>query len=164
MIAESRITIRPVAEQDRSWMRSLLRERWAGPQIVTRGRIHQADKLPGFIGWLEDRPVSLVTYHIEGDACEIISLDALEPGRGIGSALVVAVEQAASDNGCRRLWLITTNDNTRGLRFYQKRGFRIAAIYCGAIEQTRKLKPGIPATGFDNIPIRDEIELEKELK
>ena len=48
----------------------------------------------------------------------------------------------------------------RALRFYQKRGFRLVALYPGALAESRKLKPEIPITGIDGIPLLDEIELE----
>ena len=79
---------------------------------------------------------------------------------GVGSALIDAVKKVAASAGCRRLWLITTNDNTAALRFWQKRGFWLAAVYPNAIAESRLLKLEIPLTGNDNIPIRDEIELE----
>ena len=102
----------------------------------------------------------LVTFHIAGDACEIVTLDSLHPGQGIGTALIEAVKAAAGAAGCRRLWLITTNDNLHALGFYQKRGFRLVAVHPGAVDDSRKLKPEIPLIGNDGIPIRDEIELE----
>lgn len=90
-------------------------------------------------------------------------MDSLLEKRGIGTALMDAVEREARAAGCRRLWLITTNDNTRALRFYQKLGLSLAALHRDAIAESRKLKPSIALTGEDGIPIRDEIELEKLL-
>jgi hypothetical protein len=58
------------------------------------------------------------------------------------------------------LWLVTTNDNTHALRFYHRLGFRLAALHPGAVEAARRLKPEIPLLGLDEIPIRDELELE----
>ncbi|HZU76006.1 MAG TPA: GNAT family N-acetyltransferase, partial [Dehalococcoidia bacterium] len=87
-----------------------------------------------------------------------------EPGSGAGPALLDAAESYARAHGCTRLWLITTNDNTRALRFYQRWGMRIMAVHLAAIEHSRRLKPEIPAIGADGIPIRDEIELAKELR
>jgi hypothetical protein len=46
------------------------------------------------------------------------------------------------------------------VRFYQKRGFRLVAVHRRALEETRRLKPSLPETGIDGIPLRDEIELE----
>jgi ribosomal protein S18 acetylase RimI-like enzyme len=74
--------------------------------------------------------------------------------------LIEGVKSTAVSKKCRRIWLITTNDNTSGLRFYQKRGFVLSALYRNALEQSRELKPEIPSVGLDGIPLRDEIELE----
>ncbi len=141
-------------------MTSLLTEHWGSVRMVTRGKIHQADELPGFIAVQQDKPAGLITYRLDGKECEITSMNSLLENQGIGSALIDTVKNAAAAAGCKRLWLITTNDNTKALRFWQKRGFSLAAIYRNAIEQSRRLKPEIPLTGNDGIPIRDEIELE----
>jgi len=127
--------------------------------MVTRGKMHQADELPGFIAVHEGKPAGLVTYHINGNECEIVSMNSLVERTGIGSALIDAVKDVAAKAGCKRLWLITSNDNTAALRFYQKRGFSLVAVYRNAVEQSRKLKPEIPLIGNDGIPLRDEIEL-----
>jgi len=157
------LKIRAITEKDREWIRSLLNERWGSPDIVTRGRVHHADKLPGFIAYVEEQPKGLITYQIENEDCEIVSLDSLVSGRGIGSALIKPVIDLARSKNCNRLWLITTNDNTNALRFYQKFGFELVAVHRGAIKESRKLKPEIPEKGYDNIPIRDEIELEMKI-
>ena len=71
-----------------------------------------------------------------------------------------AARQAA---GCTRLWVITTNDNVNALRFYQRRGFCLVTVHRGAVDRSRAtLKPEIPAAGAYGIPLRDEIELEKQ--
>jgi hypothetical protein len=69
------------------------------------------------------------------------------------------VEEARKRN-CWRVFLITTNDNLNALGFYQKRGFELVAIHRGAVNESRKVKPSIPLIGDNNIPLRDEIELE----
>lgn len=158
------MTIRPITKHDRDWIRSLLSERWGSPEVVTRGRIHYADQLPGFMALNEEHPVGLVTYTFEKGDCEIVSLDSLESGKGIGLDLINAVINTARTEKCNRVWLITTNDNTRALRFYQKIGFKLVAIHCNAIKKSREIKPSIPEIGFDNIPIRDEIELELKIE
>jgi GNAT superfamily N-acetyltransferase len=152
--------IRPLVEGDKAWVAHLLKEWWAGPRIVTRGKLHHADELPGFIAIQDSKPAGLITYDIVGEQCEIVTMNSLVEGKGIGSALIDAVKNVAVTAGCKRLWLITTNDNTAALRFWQKRGFRLAAAHRNAIEKSRLLKPEIPLTGNDGIPIRDEIELE----
>lgn len=156
--------IRSVETGDLAWIRALLHARWGACRVVTRGRCFDADGLPGFVAVDEDQLVGLVTYHQEGEAVEIVSLDSLESGKRIGTHLVQAVVNEARANGCRRVWLITTNDNTGALRFYQKIGFDLAALHRHAIEPSRRLKPSIPEIGIDGIPIRHEIELEIALQ
>jgi hypothetical protein len=58
----------------------------------------------------------------------------------------------------------TTNDNLNALRFYQKRGFVLVSVHRNAVIKSRQLKPEIPLTGNDGIPLRDEIELEMLLE
>ena len=138
----------------------LLIERWGSTQVVTRGRIHAADELPGFAAMRGSEPVGLVTYRMGDGECEVVSLDSLLEGQGIGSALIRAVRDTAVAAGCRRLWLITTNDNLPAIGFYQRRGFRLVAVNRDALELSRRLKPQIPLIGLDGIPLRDEVELE----
>ena len=163
MTAET-FTLHPITSQDREWMRTLLTDHWGSVEIVSRGRIYLADRLPGFIAWKAGSRVGLITYDIEDSQCEIITIDSLVPEIGIGSALIDRVNQEARTQNCQRIWLITTNDNLPALRFYQKRGFRLVAVYPNAIAVSRKLKPSIPFIGIDGVPIRDEIELEVQLK
>jgi ribosomal protein S18 acetylase RimI-like enzyme len=101
-----------------------------------------------------------LTYQVRNGQMEAVTVDAFVDGVGAGSALIEAAAEEARRGGCRRLWLITTNDNTNALRFYQRRGMRLAALHRDAIAESRRLKPGIPETGADGIPIRDELELE----
>jgi ribosomal protein S18 acetylase RimI-like enzyme len=73
------------------------------------------------------------------------------------------VRAKARESGCRRLWLVTTNDNTPALRFYQRRDFDLVAIHRNAVQEARMLKPQIPDVGLDGIRIRHEIEMEYAL-
>jgi ribosomal protein S18 acetylase RimI-like enzyme len=156
----SEFTLRPLIPSDRPWVAQRIAESWGAETVVAHGETYRPAELPGFAAMIEDEIAGLLTYHIEGAACEIVTLDSWSEGRGVGTALIEAVKQAASQIGYRRLWLITTNDNTHALRFYQKRGFVIAAIHVNALEKDRRLKPEIPLIGEDGIPLRDEIELE----
>jgi len=155
--------VRELNASDHHWVERLLRQLWHSTRIVSRGRIHHADQLPGFIALREDKRLGLVTYYLTNNECEIVTLNSLVEGIGIGSALVAAVRNAALFSKCRRLWLVTTNDNMAALDFYQKRGFSLVAVHRNSLEQSRRLKPEIPIVGIDGIPLRDEIELELSL-
>jgi ribosomal protein S18 acetylase RimI-like enzyme len=152
--------IRPLAAADRSWLDEIVVERWGAPEVVSRGRVHRPAELPGFVAHAYADFFGLVTYEVRGRECEIVTIDSFVEDQGVGSALLAAATDAARAAGCRRLWLITTNDNLRALGFYQKRGFALAALHRGALEESRRLKPSIPLTGLDGIPLRDELELE----
>jgi GNAT superfamily N-acetyltransferase len=156
------VTVRPLGAGDREWVRRTLAELW-GELVVSRGRVHEPAALPGFVAERRGKPVGLLTYRIEGGDCEVVTVDAFPQGAGAGTALLDAVARAARTAGCRRLWLITTNDNLRALRFYQRRGFRLVALHRGALDRSRELKPSIPDIGMDGIPLRDELELELKL-
>jgi ribosomal protein S18 acetylase RimI-like enzyme len=154
------VRIRPYGEADREWARRFLSREWGDATVVSRGKVHDPTRLPGFVAEKDGLRIGLATYHVNGEACELVTFNSLAPGAGIGSALLSTVKAAAHSAGCRRLWLITTNDNTLALRFYQKRGFKLAALHRNAVADSRLLKPQIPLTGLDGIPISDEIELE----
>jgi ribosomal protein S18 acetylase RimI-like enzyme len=156
--------IRPLADADREWVERLIVERWGEPIVVGRGRVWTPVELPGFAAFEDDRCVGLLTYEIEGDALEIVTIDALVEGQGIGTALLRAVEEVARAQGCRRLRLVTTNNNLRALLFYQRAGFRLVALVPGAVEESRKLKPSIPELDAAGLPIRDELHLELPLR
>jgi GNAT superfamily N-acetyltransferase len=128
--------------------------------IVVHQDLYYPAELPGFIAWQNEHITGLVTYHFEDNAVELLTLNSLIPDQGMGTALIEAVKIAARSFAARRLWLVTTNDNLNALRFYQKRGFHLTALYPGAVSLAREIKPAIPLTGDFDIPIRDEIELE----
>jgi DNA-3-methyladenine glycosylase I len=152
-----------LSDEWREWARNLVRDHWGSEAVVTRGRLHDTSSLPGFVAAMGSEAAGLATYDIRGGGCELVSLDSLREGIGIGTALVGAVERAARAAGAGRLWLITTNDNLAAVRFYQKLGFHIAALHLNALEESRRLKPEIPLTGIDGIPLTDEIEMELQL-
>ncbi|RUL47280.1 GNAT family N-acetyltransferase [Lysinibacillus antri] len=137
---------------------------WGSPQMVISSGVYDCSTLDGFAILNENAQIiGLITYILEDNECEIISLDSIEEGKGIGTSLVQAVETLATEKNCTRIKLITTNDNLFALKFYQKRGYVLSRILNNAVEQARKIKPEIPVIGHDGIPIRDEIELLKVL-
>jgi ribosomal protein S18 acetylase RimI-like enzyme len=142
----------------------LIVERWGAAHVVGRGRSWNPVELPGFAAHEDGRCVGLVTYELDGDACEIVTIDALVEGAGVGTLLLEAVERVARESGCSRVQLVTTNNNLPALAFYQRRGFRLVRLVPGAMEESRKLKPSIPQVDAAGLPIRDELHLELPLE
>lgn len=162
-MADELFTIRPVIEADKEWISSFLTEYWGSTRFVTRSRLFFANENPGYFAVKDEKPVGLITYELLGDECEITSVNSIADVKGIGTALINVVKDAAIQAGCKRLLVITTNDNTHAIRFYQRYGFTIATIYPNSMDEARKIKPEIPLTGNDDIPLRDEIEFEIHL-
>jgi GNAT superfamily N-acetyltransferase len=155
------VTVRafdPVA--DRPWASELLDREFGGAEQVRRGEAMNALDLPGLVAEDGGRPVGVLSYRLDRDECELFLLLAVDQGQGIGTALVNALVTRAA--GRRRIWVVTTNDNLRALRFYQRRGFVLRALRAGAVDDARRrLKPTLPLIGDDGIPLRDELELER---
>ncbi|NDJ54441.1 MAG: GNAT family N-acetyltransferase [Chloroflexi bacterium] len=156
-------TIRPISQEDHEWAHRLLTEAWGSTQVVSRGVLHHVMELPGFVAEHEGNRVGLLTYHINGLACELVTINSLVRGLGVATSLIETLKSTAREAGCQRVWLVTTNDNMHALRFYQKRGFQLIAFHRDAVTDSRKLKPQIPARGLDDIPIEHELELELRL-
>jgi ribosomal protein S18 acetylase RimI-like enzyme len=159
----SPVTARPLHDDERDWLRATLAERWAGETVVGRGRVHRPAELPAIVAVDGAERVGVLTYVVDGGVAEIVTIDALRAGTGAGAALLAAVADAARSAGVRRLRVMTTNDNVRALRFYQRHGFRLVALRAGAVEHARRRKPSIPVSGNDGIPIRDELDLVRDL-
>jgi GNAT superfamily N-acetyltransferase len=156
--------LRQIEDADRGWVHGFISDHWGGERVVVHSTVYYPHLLPGFIAENEKKEaIGLATFIIANSACELVTLDSIRRGEGVGSALVTALVQEARKQRCSRLWCVTTNDNLPALKFYQKRGFHIAAVYPGAVDRARILKPSIPLWGIESIPIRDEIELEMQL-
>ena len=157
------VLIKLIEDEDRNKISELVREFWADEIIVVHGKVFQTRSLPGFLAIKDDEIIGSIHYQIRGEEGEIITLASIKQGMGIGSALVAEVEKVARKSHCKVLSVTTTNDNLRALGFYQRRGFHLAALFPGQVDQSRRLKPTIPKIGDGNIAIRDELRLEKLL-
>jgi len=133
-------------------------------RVARRGVLVDALDHPAVLARSGDELLGVATYIIEGAACELLTLHVSTRRRGVGTALLSAVQRIALDAGCLRLWVVTTNDNVDALRFYQRRGFRLKELRPGAVDHSRDtIKPEIPTIGAHAIPLRDELELQLRL-
>lgn len=154
------MNIRRLTSEDIPRLRQFWNEQWSGEFIVSRGTIHHPEDVDGFVVDDSGDWAGLITFKIANEECEVISIDGLREGQGIGTMLLRKVIEEARSRKCRRVFLITTNDNLYALGFYQRRDFELVTIHRGAVNETRKIKPAIPIIGQNHIPLRDEIELE----
>lgn len=158
------MNISSITETNREKVKLFFESHWGSPEMVLSTGVYDCSALDGFIVWnIEGEMIGLVTYIRRDIECEIISLDSIEEGKGVGTKLLYTVEQASKDAQCHHVKIITTNDNLQALKFYQKRGYYLSELLVDAVKEARKIKPEIPFIGNHGIPIRDEVVLVKNL-
>lgn len=157
------MNVQKITEKQRHNVEQFFISNWGSCEMVTSNGVYNCKELDGFIVCNDKGEIrGLITYTEKDRVCEVISLDCLDEGKGIGSALLEAVEREVKGI-CNEIKLITTNDNMKALGFYQKRGYRLSRVMKDAVTEARKLKPDIPLIGNNGIPLFDELELVKEL-
>jgi len=152
------IIYRKTNRGDSEKIADLITERWGDEYIVVHNTIYLPKNLDGFAAIIENKIAGVVTYIIENNKCEIVTLDSFEQNKGIGSRLIELVIKEAKEKRCSCVWLITTNDNERAAQFYEKRGFNLEEVSYGAVDDSRKIKPSIPLKGENGIEIKDELK------
>lgn len=157
------IEVRDFDEGDHDWAEALIGGFQGGDRRVARlGELIDPLTRPGIVAQRDGQPVGLLTVDESDGGLEILTLNATEPGRGIGTALLRTALEIAVASGSRRLWLVTTNDNLPAIRFYLRRGMTVASVHQGALERDRRaFKPEMPETNSDTgLPFRDYVEFE----
>jgi GNAT superfamily N-acetyltransferase len=151
------LLVRSFGASDIGWAETLMEE-FAGRLQARLGEVVDTLACPGFVAEINGERCGIAMF-TEGElSVEVVYIETTVPHHGVGTALISEVVERARG---KRVWLVTTNDNLDALRFYQRRGFRLAELRAGAVDETRRhLKPSIPAIGNFGIPIRDEIVLE----
>ena len=153
--------IKPIT--DRAFLDELLRLRWSGGALMLRGKIVHPKDVEALAAYHDGRLAGVATWRLEGPVMYLATLNNITEQRGVGMALLDAMLKLGREKGSALLRVIVTNDNLNALGFYQRRGFRIIAVYPGAIDTIRALMPAIPYIGQNRIQMRDEIELEIDL-
>jgi GNAT superfamily N-acetyltransferase len=153
--------IRPMT--DRRSLDELLRLRWSDGTVSVRGKLVGVTDVEALGAYVEGRLQGVATWIVEEGNLYLATLNNVTDRRGVSSALLDAMIALGREKRFKVLRALISNDNTRALRFYQRRGFRIVAVHIGIVDMMRRLKPAIPEKGFDGIPMRDEIELEMVL-
>jgi GNAT superfamily N-acetyltransferase len=150
--------------EDQPWIEKILSERWGGVKVIVHSEIFDASSLPALIA---GDKAGMVTFRIHRSGqikfAELMTLDAVRANQGVGTALIEALISKLQTEMVPILRVATTNDNLNALRFYQRRGFRITRVRPGAVDKSRLIKPSISLIGEYGIPIRDEIELERQI-
>lgn len=152
--------IEKIDNQNRKFINNFIEEQWHTTKMIIRGSEIDMTTVEGLVIFEDNKIIGLITYMFYDGIMEILSLDSLRENQGIGTMLLEETISIAKEAECKKIVLITTNDNINAIRFYQKRGFDMAHLYRNALDVSRKLKPEIPLVGENDIPMRHEIEFE----
>lgn len=114
-----------ISDDNREAVNEIILNTWFSTEMIVRGEIIDMTVLDGIVAYDEETIVGLVTYYIEGDVLEVVSIDSFNENQGVGTELTTRVIDYARQAGCHKVKLITSNDNFKALGFYQKRGFEL---------------------------------------
>jgi len=158
------VQIRRATVDDQAWIAETVSGAFASTRVVSRGRLHpDASVLDGFVVENDGRPIGCALWHNNHGDVELVVIVTTYRGAGAGTALLDAVVEQARAEHWKRLWLVTTNDNTDAIRLYQRAGWEWVGWHRDSVTEGRKLKPELPEHGAHGIPIRHEIEFEYPL-
>jgi len=125
-------------------------------KMISSDRVFVAKRTGKTIGF-----IALKTTK-EGNAVEISGLSTKEHERrkGVAKLLVEHAEKLARSMNAAKLIVRTGNDNIPALALYQQSGFKISGVKLGALVEHHG---GREVIGWQGIPARDEVTLEKAL-
>jgi ribosomal protein S18 acetylase RimI-like enzyme len=149
-----------IAPGDRDWVAETLVQEWMSTSVARRGELVEAAGLPGHLATLAGRRVGLALVDVRHRDYEVVAISTTEPRRGVGRALMERCFAEARATGCRRVWLVTTNNNIAAIAFYQRLGMDLRAVHRHALRASRELKPTIPERDAAGIRIDHELEFE----
>jgi ribosomal protein S18 acetylase RimI-like enzyme len=154
---------RALTASDRRWVRTTLVREWTSTAVARRGELIDATRLRGFVALVGGKRAGLALVDVRDGDYEVVAISTSRPRRGVGRALMQQCVDDARALGCRRLWLVTTNDNVGAIAFYERFGMRLCAVHRGAVDEARALKSSIPRLDGHGVPIDDELEFELDL-
>ena len=157
-IALPPVLVREASIEDRHSALELLAREFGGRPFVAGGALVSGDDLSLLVAETDGGITGALAWRPADPALQVVAMatDPMWQRSGIGGQLLVEAELLARQRSFSRVVASTTNDNIAALYFYQRRGYRLSAI------RPRDPSDG-PRIGFAGIPIRDEIQLTKEL-
>ena len=154
------VPVRPLTAGDRGWVRATLVRNWSSTTVARRGELIEAGDLSGYVALLGGRRTGLVLVDVRNGDLEVVAISTRTRMQGVGHALIKQCVEQARERGCRRVWLITTNNNTAAIAFYQHIGMDLCAYHRYGVRALRLLKPSIPLRDSTGVRIDHELEFE----
>ena len=156
------VVVREALNGERAKALQLFRRHFGPAQLVAYGEAVNLDEASALVAETENEIAGALAWRLFDGAFHIVAL-ATEPmwqRAGVGGHLVAEAEMLARGQRRSRIVVTITNDNLPAIYFYQRRGYRFAAIVRNSATTHAA---GEAPMGFAGIPIRDELQLVKEL-
>jgi ribosomal protein S18 acetylase RimI-like enzyme len=155
------VLVREAVAADREAVQALFQRHFGHAPAVAFGQVVPLDSEAALVAEVEDEiGAALAWRRLEvGLHIAALATDPMWQRAGLGGHLVAEAELLARRLASARVVATITNDNIPALYFYQRRGYRVAAVIAGSVAPL--VGPG--AVGFAGIEIRDEIHLAKTL-
>jgi ribosomal protein S18 acetylase RimI-like enzyme len=149
------------SEEKKKEIGEFVRRFWGEEEQLTFDRKFTVTELPTYVARFKESAVGFISTAEVDDDIIIVALGVLPQyqSSGVGQGLVKKVEDKAIRRKKKRLLVSTSNDDLPALAFYQSVGFQIYEVKPNAIAE----KHGEILMGIGNLPIRDELRLQKRL-
>ena len=156
------VLTREATPAERAAALELFRRDFGRTSIASFGEVIPLDETSTIVADMQGDISGALAWKPRDNALQIVALatDPMWQRSGVGGHLVAEAEMMARRTGATRVVLATTNDNLPALYFYQRRGYRITDVVRDAWRDHAELTIGV---GFANIPVLDELRLEKAL-
>jgi ribosomal protein S18 acetylase RimI-like enzyme len=156
------VLTREASPEDQAVAVELFRRDFGRTSIASFGHVIPLSEASTIVAEMKGDISGALAWKRRDDALQIVALatDPMWQRSGVGAYLLAEAELVARRTGAQRVVLATTNDNLPALYFYQRRGYRITEVVRDAWRDNAELTLGV---GFADIPVRDELRLEKTL-
>ena len=154
--------VKKASSQDRGEIKRLVQLFWGEQEQLTFGTTFKVSELPAYVAKKEDKIVGFVSFAELHDDLIVVALGIIPEyqGVGVGRRLVASAEKEARRLKKKRMLVSTSNDDLPALAFYQRLGFQIYEVKPNAVAE----KHGKVLKGIGNLPIRDELRLQKKVR
>ena len=154
--------VKKASSQDRGEIKRLVQLFWGEQEQLTFDITFKVSELPAYVAKKEGKVVGFVSFAELHDDLTVVALGIIPEyqGVGVGRRLVASAEKEAKRLKKKRILVSTSNDNLPALAFYQRLGFQIYEVKPNAIAE----KHGKVLKGIGNLPVRDELRLQKTVR
>jgi GNAT superfamily N-acetyltransferase len=152
------VLTRDATERDRAAALDLFTRDIGRTEVIGFGEVVALDATAIVVADMQGEISGALAWKRRDAALQIVALatDPMWQRSGVGAYLLAEAELAARREGLSRVVVSSSNDNLPALYFYQRHGYRITEVVPDAMQ-------GQPHPGFADIPVRDELRLEKRL-